>query len=176
MEENAVSATHRFPYSLLFPHLGKSFCDLTSLFRILAFFAELIEFFHTLFPGWILFSSRHLKFSLESYAPSAKTDLILVAEPSLLLFKTCLSSSSITLPSCTLSSVNLQCKDFLGLMFTATSDLRWPFFLFCVSHLSGIHWHLFVTLIPVLSTAMMRLSSSNSLLLLPSMSRFFFVA
>jgi hypothetical protein len=51
MDENAVSATHRFPYFLFFFHLGKSFCDLTSLFRILAFFAEMIEFFLTLIPG-----------------------------------------------------------------------------------------------------------------------------
>src|SRR5215212_5301432 len=57
---------------------------------------------------------------------------------------------------------------FLVLTFTAIWIFKYPFLLFLTSHFSLIHCPLLVTLIPVLSTAMIMYSSFNSLFLLSS--------
>src|SRR5215210_3737436 len=168
MDENAVSAIHRFPYPLFFFHLRRSsVCNATSLFLTLLFLDEMVEFFLlTLIPGRIFFSCRYLKFPLLSWAPSSKTVLMLTA--ALFCFNMPSTNLHIIFPSCTFSSVTSKARISLVFTFTATCILRWPFLL--TNHLSLSHWPLFVTLMPVLSIAMV--TSSDSLIS-PSLSQIF---
>ena len=106
-------------------HLRKSFvCCLTSPFLVLLFLVETTEFLFTLMTGLILSSFRNPKFIIGVIGPVSQNRFDFFAMMMTGVFRTCLTSFFIIIPSWTFSSVTSKARISPVFVFTATWILR----------------------------------------------------